>query len=336
MKAGLVPVLLLILVSSSLNAQELEGPPLDSLVGVRWDPKTDTFEKMNKYSYTYDNKDRQTSSKNENWYQGELSICSRNIYTYDSTDKMVSKEYQKLKDGDWIGEELETYTYDPMGRLLIRLSDKDSKQTYTYNKQGKQSSEMDQAWEDDKWKNILYTTWAYDLNGKMIKEVKKGIYDEQNLFTYDAKGILIKKTYLKWNGKDWNNNSCNDYTYDLQGNIIKDSYSNWAGGKWQNTEQTTYTYDGKKNMLSQLQQEKKDGSGWANISRLTFAYDANNHVTSTLREDWKNGSWVNYKKELFTYDKEETLLYYSEIMWLQDSWKKTDEHKYKAYYHIRK
>ncbi|MGD0710949.1 MAG: hypothetical protein ABR968_07175, partial [Bacteroidales bacterium] len=86
-----------------------------------------------------------------------------------------------------------------------------------------------------------------------------------------------------------------NFVYDVHGNELNETDMNWSGSVWWTTEFYTFTYDANNNRTSETVKH---------YEKIISTYDGQNNLTSYIWQNWDTNStsWVNYNRELFTYD----------------------------------
>jgi YD repeat-containing protein len=185
-----------------------------------------------KYIYKYDKNDNLIE---ENEYNLDGSLDSKNTYKYDDKGNLVEKnEYDA--DGNLDDKDTYKYKYDDKGNLIEKIHDNTDvgKYTYKYDYKGN-IIEENQYYSDGN----LYLKSIYNDKGNMIEE---DCYFSYNTYTRDNKGNEIKndsgityKATYKYNDKGnmiemnkyYPYGGCWGTKYDNKGNGTSGSFSNW-------------------------------------------------------------------------------------------------------------
>jgi len=195
--------------------------------------------------------------------------------TYDEKGNLLSEHY-KSESGD-VGYG-DSYTYDEKGNVLTHK---------TYDNHSRLSSE---------------TTNTYNEAGQLISQLftssEGPTYTRKSDFTYDEKGLLVKK--VDTNPDDTNSPVYSEfhyvYSYDEKGNLIKEDWINVVGGVQTPHSWKAWTYDAKGNKLSEA-----DNRGF----KTEWTYDDRGNMLSEAQYDDSGNFWIG---TVYTYDEENRVL----------------------------
>jgi hypothetical protein len=235
---------------------------------------------------------------------------NRRSYTYDDKGRNTEELMETEIDDEWQNESKTTRSYsesDQPIELMTSIWENDTwvnsfKTIFTYNADNKVTEQVSYIWQNSDWVPYSIATTVYDNNG-YITEGKRGIWNGsswdlnvQELFTYDTNNNLIEILFT-FNGE---NDFKIEMSYDSNGNIAEESDYYWSEGAWQALSLYANTHDENGNLLSFV--ESYWGDGWEIYSRFDFTYNEfNNELTSNafLYED---GTWRNTFRSETTYD----------------------------------
>jgi YD repeat-containing protein len=203
-----LPLLCLVFSTSLIaqhNAQEIKQLKISKIL---YQSVTSDSKNVEKYDTRYDKNGNETAgyidgeqlSKYDNQYNGAgkltkiidyampgapTEIASSTVYTYQEDGSSTSKTTHNGFNS------VEYKWYDKDGRLIKTTSADNVEEFYTYNASGKlltikTAPGITQG-------DIADFKYVYNAKGQRTKEISGGSYPWTRTYTYDAKGILIKR-----------------------------------------------------------------------------------------------------------------------------------------------
>ena len=236
-------------------------------------------------SYTYDTRDRLTSTDYYEMINGSAVKTLKTEFTYDDADNLTSMTDKEVTDGEEVMYRYTAYGYDGVNRLTwvseCKTSSAPTDEAINANKV---------SYEYDGKDRLLSITYANSDNGV------KGLN-----FTYNIHGWLMKVDAVNENDHE---KTLREYTYANDGmvSVITD-YTDFLSGtsKWL---KRTYTYDKLKRVTAIEYTDNMSGNSSDVKEKYTYEYDKNNNIVSEVRQNsYGTANGADYREEYsFEYD----------------------------------
>ncbi len=227
------------LVSVYLLETKTAGPNRIVLRSCKYDEKGNLVEEDRdgyRYTYVYDQNNR-----NIEWtrQRADGSVHQKNTYQYDEN----GNEILQVEDYSEYHFEYKS-TYNDKGQLIevvcTRNGEHFDTDTYTYDDQGRVTQYTDGT--------MRVIRYVYEGNTTRKQELNNdGSVDEENVYTYDDNGKLIREEYIV-EGETWN---YREYTRDENGKVLERQYYELEDGAVEAERKTVYTYDDNGNLTQE-------------------------------------------------------------------------------------
>jgi len=243
----------------------------------------------------------------------------RYTYTYDSADNQTTSLIALTTNGNWENVSMDTATYDSVRNKLTDLTriwnnnqwENSSLTKYMYTNNHNVVSKVSQQWVSNIWQKVDSSHFTYDINDNelasyhavWVDTLSAWQNDYFNLFAYDSLGRQTLSLYESWNDSVWRNGKKATYTYDSASNLIQGLIQNWTDTSWAADYIETYTYDSLHHRISYIGQFWNDSdSTWEYDQHYEYTYNSLGQLESGIGEVWKDTLWVRYDKGIYTYD----------------------------------
>ena len=252
-------------------------------------------------------------------YVRTSEICKRDkgdtqkyIWIYDKKGNRI-KEVETTKNDNYSSTAIAKWTYDKKGNMTKQVlceSDRKITETFAYNKAGKLTKESRKIVYED---NLTYTSvryYTYNKAGKVTKEL--AYYDdceEVKTYTYDKKGNVTKEGQTQSYEDNTQAVTSTTFTYDKKGNVTKEVIveKDRDGSVDKRTFVSTYNEAGQCFKDTQIFSFISDGQKTTSRAFTTRTFDKNGSVkkvvVQTISGNGRKGSMTIVR----TYDQKNNL-----------------------------
>lgn len=340
---------------------ESDNIDCDRYYYVGYDKVSNSF--INKYrgNYTYNTNNKVAVDLLEIWAVGTWRNHTKETNTYNGSGYLTEELNQNWDtvNNVWVNSWLYNFTYDGQNNLTLRATKKWNANNNAWVNHGEDiyafngalmSERSNRTWDaqNNVWKNNyryiysynndnLLTTETYYLWDKNINSWKEAIRYHR---TYNAAKLLDTYIGEQENGGVWKNYQKITITYNGLNQELTNISQDWKNNAWENSTRTINAYNTSDDLITYtFEVWQPNTNSWKNQTKNLYEYDANKNITKkTDQEPDKNNNavWVNYKREISTYNAYNQLLLQYDQNYLANNWTLTQfnsqrSHTYEDY-----